>query len=144
MSHARGTFKWTHSYCLQTCYTTVNPEWEEAFTFFIHDPHKQDIDIQVTTASLWLKTVTLSSFTILTSFLILNFVPGEGRRPCADPGQPVHPSVTPHVQFPPLSGPVVPAGQFWICQSHLHQLSSQSKCQIHTSMQQVEGPVFRI
>ena len=31
----------------KTCYTTVNPEWEEAFTFFIQDPRKQDIDIQV-------------------------------------------------------------------------------------------------
>uniref|UniRef100_A0A8C5HFY6 Extended synaptotagmin-1-like n=1 Tax=Gouania willdenowi TaxID=441366 RepID=A0A8C5HFY6_GOUWI len=31
----------------KTCYTTMNPEWEEAFTFFIQDPHKQDIDIQV-------------------------------------------------------------------------------------------------
>ncbi|TNN81342.1 Extended synaptotagmin-1 [Liparis tanakae] len=28
------------------CYTTINPEWEEAFTFFIQDPRKQDIDIQ--------------------------------------------------------------------------------------------------
>lgn len=35
----------------QTCYTTVNPEWEEAFTFFIQDPRKQDIDIQVTASS---------------------------------------------------------------------------------------------
>lgn len=35
-------------FCLQTCYTTINPEWEEAFTFFIQDPRKQDIDIQVT------------------------------------------------------------------------------------------------
>ncbi|KAF6718091.1 Extended synaptotagmin-1 [Oryzias melastigma] len=31
----------------KTCYTTVDPEWEEAFTFFIQDPHKQDIDFQV-------------------------------------------------------------------------------------------------
>ncbi|XP_061147662.1 extended synaptotagmin-1 [Syngnathus typhle] len=31
----------------KTCSTTVNPEWEEAFTFFIQDPRKQDIDIQV-------------------------------------------------------------------------------------------------
>ncbi|CAL8382535.1 unnamed protein product [Boreogadus saida] len=29
------------------CYTTENPQWEEAFTFFIQDPQKQDIDIQV-------------------------------------------------------------------------------------------------
>ncbi|KAM6981454.1 extended synaptotagmin-1 [Aplochiton taeniatus] len=31
----------------RTCYTTINPEWEDAFTFFIQDPRKQDIDIQV-------------------------------------------------------------------------------------------------
>lgn len=32
---------------MQTCWNTVNPVWEDAFTFFIQDPHKQDIDIQV-------------------------------------------------------------------------------------------------
>lgn len=32
---------------LQTCYGTNNPVWEDAFTFFIQDPRKQDIDIQV-------------------------------------------------------------------------------------------------
>uniref|UniRef100_A0A3Q4MYI5 Extended synaptotagmin-like protein 1a n=1 Tax=Neolamprologus brichardi TaxID=32507 RepID=A0A3Q4MYI5_NEOBR len=33
---------------LQTCYGTTSPVWEDAFTFFIKDPHKQNIDIQVT------------------------------------------------------------------------------------------------
>lgn len=32
---------------LQTCYGTNNPIWSDAFTFFIQDPRKQDIDIQV-------------------------------------------------------------------------------------------------
>uniref|UniRef100_A0A4W4DZG3 Extended synaptotagmin-like protein 1b n=1 Tax=Electrophorus electricus TaxID=8005 RepID=A0A4W4DZG3_ELEEL len=31
----------------QTSWNTINPVWEDAFTFFIQDPHKQDIDIQV-------------------------------------------------------------------------------------------------
>uniref|UniRef100_A0A3Q2YEK4 Extended synaptotagmin 1 n=1 Tax=Hippocampus comes TaxID=109280 RepID=A0A3Q2YEK4_HIPCM len=31
----------------KTCYGCSNPVWEDAFTFFIQDPHKQDIDIQV-------------------------------------------------------------------------------------------------
>ncbi|MEQ2208360.1 hypothetical protein XENOCAPTIV_026342, partial [Xenoophorus captivus] len=31
----------------ETCYGTNNPVWEDAFTFFIQDPRKQDIDIQV-------------------------------------------------------------------------------------------------
>ncbi|XP_060775117.1 extended synaptotagmin-1 [Neoarius graeffei] len=31
----------------KTCWNMVNPVWEDAFTFFIQDPHKQDIDIQV-------------------------------------------------------------------------------------------------
>ncbi|TSZ54736.1 Extended synaptotagmin-1 [Bagarius yarrelli] len=31
----------------KTCWNTINPVWEDAFTFFIQDPHKQDIDIQV-------------------------------------------------------------------------------------------------
>lgn len=31
----------------KTCYGTTNPSWEDAFTFFIQDPWKQDIDIQV-------------------------------------------------------------------------------------------------
>uniref|UniRef100_A0A671KAW1 Extended synaptotagmin-1-like n=1 Tax=Sinocyclocheilus anshuiensis TaxID=1608454 RepID=A0A671KAW1_9TELE len=29
------------------CWNTVNPQWEDAFTFFIRDPSKQDISIQV-------------------------------------------------------------------------------------------------
>ncbi|GAA6088070.1 extended synaptotagmin-1, partial [Tachysurus ichikawai] len=31
----------------KTSWNTVNPVWEDAFTFFIQDPHKQDLDIQV-------------------------------------------------------------------------------------------------
>ncbi|XP_037335245.2 extended synaptotagmin-1 [Pungitius pungitius] len=31
----------------KTCYGTNGPVWEDAFTFFIQDPSKQDIDIQV-------------------------------------------------------------------------------------------------
>ncbi|XP_053492193.1 extended synaptotagmin-1 [Ictalurus furcatus] len=31
----------------RTCWNTVNPVWEDAFTFFIQDPHKHDIDIQL-------------------------------------------------------------------------------------------------
>ncbi|MCJ8729287.1 hypothetical protein PDJAM_G00104430 [Pangasius djambal] len=31
----------------RTCWNTVDPVWEDAFTFFIQDPHKHDIDIQV-------------------------------------------------------------------------------------------------
>ncbi|CAB1315108.1 unnamed protein product, partial [Coregonus sp. 'balchen'] len=31
----------------RTCWTTINPKWEDAFTFFIPDPRKQSIDIQV-------------------------------------------------------------------------------------------------
>uniref|UniRef100_A0A8P4GDZ9 Extended synaptotagmin-like protein 1a n=1 Tax=Dicentrarchus labrax TaxID=13489 RepID=A0A8P4GDZ9_DICLA len=31
----------------RTCYGTNSPVWEDAFTFFIQDPRKQDIDIQV-------------------------------------------------------------------------------------------------
>uniref|UniRef100_A0A665X8A0 Extended synaptotagmin-like protein 1b n=1 Tax=Echeneis naucrates TaxID=173247 RepID=A0A665X8A0_ECHNA len=53
----------------KTCYTTVNPEWEEAFTFFIHDPHKQDIDIQVKDAD---RVQTLGSLTIPLSRLLSN------------------------------------------------------------------------
>lgn len=37
---------------LQTCYGTNNPIWSDAFTFFIQDPRKQDIDIQVSFAVL--------------------------------------------------------------------------------------------
>ncbi|XP_047438070.1 extended synaptotagmin-1 [Mugil cephalus] len=53
----------------KTCYTTVNPEWEDAFTFFIQDPHKQDIDIQVKDAD---RVQTLGSLTIPLSRLLSN------------------------------------------------------------------------
>lgn len=36
---------------LQTCYGTNSPVWSDAFTFFIQDPRKQDIDIQVSLMS---------------------------------------------------------------------------------------------
>ncbi|XP_061688111.1 extended synaptotagmin-1 isoform X2 [Syngnathoides biaculeatus] len=45
----------------KTCNTTVNPEWEEAFTFFIQDPRNQDIDIQVKDVD---RVQTLGSLTI--------------------------------------------------------------------------------
>ncbi|KAG9340238.1 hypothetical protein JZ751_021679 [Albula glossodonta] len=32
---------------LPTCYGTNNPQWEDAFTFFIQDPGNQNIDIEV-------------------------------------------------------------------------------------------------
>ncbi|XP_054473264.1 extended synaptotagmin-1 [Anoplopoma fimbria] len=51
----------------KTCYTTINPEWEEAFTFFIQDPRKQDIDIQVKDAD---RVQTLGSLTIPLSRLL--------------------------------------------------------------------------
>ncbi|XP_037346084.2 extended synaptotagmin-1 [Pungitius pungitius] len=53
----------------KTCYTTINPEWEEAFTFFIQDPRKQDIDIQVKDAD---RVQTLGSLTIPLSRLLSN------------------------------------------------------------------------
>ncbi|KAI1892259.1 hypothetical protein AGOR_G00131510 [Albula goreensis] len=31
----------------RTCYGTNNPQWEDAFTFFIQDPRNQNIDIEV-------------------------------------------------------------------------------------------------
>ncbi|XP_049335326.1 extended synaptotagmin-1 isoform X1 [Astyanax mexicanus] len=31
----------------KTCWNTVNPQWEDAFMFFIQNPLKQDIDIEV-------------------------------------------------------------------------------------------------
>uniref|UniRef100_A0A8C6PV30 Extended synaptotagmin-like protein 1b n=1 Tax=Nothobranchius furzeri TaxID=105023 RepID=A0A8C6PV30_NOTFU len=52
-----------------TCYTTVNPEWEEAFTFFVQDPHKQDIKIQVKDAD---RVQTLGSLTIPLSRMLGN------------------------------------------------------------------------
>ncbi|KAM9813857.1 extended synaptotagmin-1-like [Neosynchiropus ocellatus] len=51
----------------KTCYTTVNPEWEEAFTFFIQDPREQDIDIQVKDAD---RVQTLGSLSIPLSRLL--------------------------------------------------------------------------
>uniref|UniRef100_A0A8C2Z2I3 Extended synaptotagmin 1 n=1 Tax=Cyclopterus lumpus TaxID=8103 RepID=A0A8C2Z2I3_CYCLU len=51
----------------KTCYTTINPEWEEAFTFFIQDPRKQDIDIQVKDAD---RVQTLGNLTIPLSRLL--------------------------------------------------------------------------
>ncbi|XP_037535813.1 extended synaptotagmin-1 [Nematolebias whitei] len=53
----------------KTCYTTVNPEWEEAFTFFVKDPHKQDISIQVKDAD---RVQTLGSLTIPLPRLLAN------------------------------------------------------------------------
>uniref|UniRef100_A0A672G9Z2 Extended synaptotagmin-like protein 1b n=1 Tax=Salarias fasciatus TaxID=181472 RepID=A0A672G9Z2_SALFA len=53
----------------KTCYTTVNPEWEDAFTFFIQDPNKQDIDIQVKDAD---RVQSLGSLTIPLSRLLSN------------------------------------------------------------------------
>ncbi|KAK7915945.1 hypothetical protein WMY93_011706 [Mugilogobius chulae] len=51
------------------CYTTVNPEWEEAFTFFIQDPRNQNIDIQVKDAD---RVQTLGSLSIPLSRLLSN------------------------------------------------------------------------
>ncbi|CAJ1051129.1 extended synaptotagmin-1 isoform X2 [Xyrichtys novacula] len=53
----------------KTCWTTVNPEWEEAFTFFIQNPQKQDIDIQVKDAD---RVQTLGTLTIPMSRLLSN------------------------------------------------------------------------
>ncbi|KAI9548721.1 hypothetical protein NQZ68_003255 [Dissostichus eleginoides] len=53
----------------KTCYTTINPDWEEAFTFFIQDPHNQDIDIQVKDAD---RVQTLGSLKIPLSRLLSN------------------------------------------------------------------------
>uniref|UniRef100_A0A3B4A7X6 Uncharacterized protein n=1 Tax=Periophthalmus magnuspinnatus TaxID=409849 RepID=A0A3B4A7X6_9GOBI len=51
------------------CYTTVNPEWEEAFTFFIQDPRTQNVDIQVKDAD---RVQTLGSLSIPLSRLLSN------------------------------------------------------------------------
>uniref|UniRef100_A0A7N6ATL5 Extended synaptotagmin-like protein 1a n=1 Tax=Anabas testudineus TaxID=64144 RepID=A0A7N6ATL5_ANATE len=53
----------------KTCYGTNNPVWEDAFTFFIQDPHKQDIDIQVKDddRSLSLGSLTIPLSRILTT-----------------------------------------------------------------------------
>ncbi|KAM7401977.1 hypothetical protein PAMP_017254 [Pampus punctatissimus] len=53
----------------KTCYTTISPQWEEAFTFFIQDPRKQDIDIQVKDAD---RVQTLGSLTIPLKRLLSN------------------------------------------------------------------------
>ncbi|KAK5863572.1 hypothetical protein PBY51_000595 [Eleginops maclovinus] len=45
----------------KTCYGTNSPVWEDAFTFFIQDPQKQDIDIQVKDDD---RALTLGSLTI--------------------------------------------------------------------------------
>ncbi|KAM6982757.1 extended synaptotagmin-1 [Tautogolabrus adspersus] len=45
----------------KTCYGTNSPAWEDAFTFFIQDPRKQDIDIQVKDDD---RSLSLGSLTI--------------------------------------------------------------------------------
>uniref|UniRef100_A0A3Q2DLX3 Extended synaptotagmin-like protein 1b n=1 Tax=Cyprinodon variegatus TaxID=28743 RepID=A0A3Q2DLX3_CYPVA len=49
------------------CYTTINPEWEEAFTFFIQDPRTQEINIQVKDAD---RVQTLGKVTIPLSHVL--------------------------------------------------------------------------
>lgn len=51
----------------KTCYGTNSPVWEDAFTFFIQDPRKQDIDIQVKDDD---RALTLGSLTIPLSLLM--------------------------------------------------------------------------
>ncbi|XP_066527383.1 extended synaptotagmin-1 [Hoplias malabaricus] len=53
----------------KTSYGTNNPVWEDAFTFFIQDPCKQDLDIQVKDddRSLTLGTLTIPLSRILSS-----------------------------------------------------------------------------
>ncbi|KAF3860444.1 hypothetical protein F7725_000699, partial [Dissostichus mawsoni] len=51
----------------KTCYGTNSPVWEDAFTFFIQDPRKQDIDIQVKDDD---RALTLGSLTIPLSRLM--------------------------------------------------------------------------
>ncbi|KAM4563855.1 extended synaptotagmin-1 [Odontesthes bonariensis] len=51
----------------KTCYGTNSPVWEDAFTFFIQDPCKQDIDIQVKDDD---RTLLLGSLTIPLSRLL--------------------------------------------------------------------------
>ncbi|XP_058499718.1 extended synaptotagmin-1 [Solea solea] len=45
----------------KTCYGTNSPVWEEAFTFFIQDPRKQDIEVQVKDDD---RTLSLGNLTI--------------------------------------------------------------------------------
>ncbi|XP_034000974.1 extended synaptotagmin-1 [Trematomus bernacchii] len=51
----------------KTCYGTNSPVWEDAFTFFIQDPRKQDIDIQVKDDD---RALTLGSLTLPLSRLM--------------------------------------------------------------------------
>uniref|UniRef100_A0A8C1EXJ6 Extended synaptotagmin-like protein 1a n=1 Tax=Cyprinus carpio carpio TaxID=630221 RepID=A0A8C1EXJ6_CYPCA len=51
----------------RTVYGTNNPVWEDAFTFFIQDPRKQDIDIQVKDDD---RSLTLGSLSIPLSRLL--------------------------------------------------------------------------
>ncbi|KAI4824251.1 hypothetical protein KUCAC02_012776 [Chaenocephalus aceratus] len=51
----------------KTCYGTNSPVWEDAFTFFIQDPRKQDIDIQVKDDD---RALSLGSLTIPLSRLM--------------------------------------------------------------------------
>ncbi len=47
-------------------YGTNNPVWEDAFTFFIQDPRKQDIDIQVQYNHCDCKILNLEFYTFTT------------------------------------------------------------------------------
>ncbi|XP_030635579.1 extended synaptotagmin-1 [Chanos chanos] len=51
----------------RTCWNTTEPQWEDAFTFFIQDPNKQDIDIQVKDND---RVQTLGSLTVPLSRLL--------------------------------------------------------------------------
>nr|XP_015199643.1 PREDICTED: extended synaptotagmin-1 [Lepisosteus oculatus] len=51
----------------RTCYGTHNPVWEDAFVFFIQDPRRQDIDIQVKDDD---RSLTLGSLSIPLSRLL--------------------------------------------------------------------------
>ncbi|XP_056128792.1 extended synaptotagmin-1 [Lampris incognitus] len=51
----------------RTCYGTNNPMWEDAFTFFIQDPRKQDIDLQVKDDD---RALSLGSLTIPLAHLL--------------------------------------------------------------------------
>ncbi|KAM9445396.1 extended synaptotagmin-1 [Clarias gariepinus] len=51
----------------RTSYGNTNPVWEEAFTFFIQDPRKQDLDIQVKDDD---RSVSLGSLSIPLSRLL--------------------------------------------------------------------------
>ncbi|KAL0978296.1 hypothetical protein UPYG_G00168550 [Umbra pygmaea] len=51
----------------RTCLSTISPTWEDAFTFFIPDPSKQSIDIQVKDND---KTQSLGSLSIPLSRLL--------------------------------------------------------------------------